>query len=144
MKEIYITHAKRTPIGSFLGSLSTISAPFLGAEIIKNIIAESASDHQLFDEVILGQVLTGGSGQNPARQSALQALLPVEIPALTVNKVCGSGLKSIALAANAIKSGEGNLIIAGGQENMSLAMHGNYIRTGRKFGDSKFIDFIST
>lgn len=142
MQEVYITHAKRTATGSFLGSLSTVPAPMLGAEVIKAILAESGIERELIDEVILGQVLTGGSGQNPARQSLIHAGMPVELPAMTVNKVCGSGLKAVALAANAIKAGEGDMFIAGGQENMSLAMHGSYLRGGSKFGDTKLVDFM--
>ncbi len=142
MQEVYITHAKRTATGSFLGSLSTVPAPRLGAEIIKAILTESDIERELIDEIILGQVLTGGLGQNPARQSSIYAGMPVELPAMTINKVCGSGLKAVALAANAIKAGEGDLIIAGGQENMSLAMHGSYLRGGSKFGDAKLIDFM--
>jgi acetyl-CoA C-acetyltransferase len=95
-----------------------------------------------FNEVILGQVITGGSGQNPARQSSIYAGMPIELPAMTINKVCGSGLKAVALAANAIRVGEADLIIAGGQENMSLGMHGSYMRGGNKFGDTKLIDFM--
>lgn len=142
MQEVYITHAKRTAIGSFLGSLSTIPASVLGAEIIKNIIKESKIEPSVINEVILGQVITGGCGQNPARQAAINAGLPVVIPAMTINKVCGSGLKAVALAANSIKAGEHELIIAGGQENMSLGMHGSYLRGGNKFGDTKMIDFM--
>ena len=142
MQEVYITHAKRTATGSFLGSLSTVPAPMLGAEVIKAILAESGIERELINEVILGQVLTGGSGQNPARQSLIHAGMPVELPAMTVNKVCGSGLKAVALAANAIKAGEGDMFIAGGQENMSLAMHGSYLRGGSKFGDTKLVDFM--
>lgn len=142
MKEVYITHAKRTAIGSFLGSLSNISAPDLGAHIIKSIIKDSNVSPENIDEVILGQVLTGGSGQNPARQSLIKAGLPITLPAMTINKVCGSGLKSVALAASAIRAGDGNLFLAGGQENMSLAMHATYIRKGLKFGDNKLIDLM--
>ena len=90
MKEVYITHAKRTAVGSFLGSLSEMAAPLIGAEVIKAILAESKLDPKLFDEIILGQVITGGSGQNPARQSLIHAGMPVELPATTINKVCGS------------------------------------------------------
>ena len=129
--EAFITHAKRTAIGSFLGSLSTIAAPVLGGHIIKTILAQSGIDPRLIDEIILGQVITGGSGQNPARQSVIMAGMPIEIPAMTINKVCGSGLKSVMLAANAIMAGQSDLIIAGGQENMSLGMHGAYIRGGK-------------
>ncbi len=142
MKEVYITHAKRTAIGSFLGSLSEIAAPLIGAEVIKAILTESRLDPKLFDEIILGQVITGGSGQNPARQSLIRAGMPVELPATTINKVCGSGLKAVALAVNSIRAGQADLILAGGQENMSLGMHGGYLRGGNKFGDMKLTDFM--
>ncbi|MBN8512380.1 MAG: acetyl-CoA C-acetyltransferase [Rickettsiales bacterium] len=142
MQEVYIANAKRTAVGSFLKSLSEISAPKLGAHVIKAILAESKLDPKVIDEVILGQVITGGSGQNPARQTSIYSGLPIELPAVTINKVCGSGIKSIVFAANAIKADQAGLIIAGGQENMSLGMHGNYIRGGNKFGDAKLIDFM--
>ena len=142
MQEVYITHAKRTAIGSFLGSLSNISASELGALVVKAILEESKIDPEAIDEVILGQVITGGCGQNPARQSIIKAGLPISIPAMTINKVCGSGLKSVALAASMIRAGDANIIIAGGQENMSLGMHGSYMRGGSKFGDTKLIDFM--
>jgi acetyl-CoA C-acetyltransferase len=142
MQEIYITHAKRTAIGKFLGGLSNVPAYMLGAEIIKSIINDSKIDQAVIDEVILGQVLTGGAGQNPARQSALQAGLPISLPAMTINKVCGSGLKAVALAASAIRAGDAEVIIAGGQENMSLAMHAHYLRGGVKFGDTTLLDMM--
>jgi acetyl-CoA C-acetyltransferase len=142
MQEVYLANAKRTAVGSFLKSISEISAPKLGAHVIKAILAESKLDPKLIDEVILGQVITGGSGQNPARQTSIYSGLPIELPAVTINKVCGSGLKSIIFAANSIKAEQAGLIIAGGQENMSLGMHGNYIRGGNKFGDAKLIDFM--
>jgi len=142
MKEVYITHAKRTAVGNFLGSLSEMPAPLIGARVIKAILEESKIDPKLFDEIILGQVITGGSGQNPARQSLIHAGMPIELPATTINKVCGSGLKAVVLAANAIRAGQSDLIIAGGQENMSLGMHGGYIRGGNKFGDIKLTDFM--
>jgi acetyl-CoA C-acetyltransferase len=141
--EIYITHAKRTAVGAFMGSLSSMSAPLIGAEVIKAILAESKIPSSVIDEVILGQVITGGSGQNPARQSLIHAKLPIEIPGMTINKVCGSGLKAVALAAKSIKAGDANLILAGGQENMSLGMHGGYFRSGSKMGDMKLVDFMS-
>ena len=142
MQEVYITHAKRTAIGSFLGSLSSIPASELGAIVIKAILEESKIDHEAIDEVILGQVITGGSVQNPARQSIIKVGLPISIPATTINKVCGSGLKAVALAANAIRAGDTDIIIASGQENMSLGKHGSYMRDGSKFGDTKLIDFM--
>ena len=142
MREVFITHAKRTAVGSFLGSLSQIPAPALGASVIKAILDESKVDNKLISEVILGQVITGGSGQNPARQAAIKAGMDTSVPAVTINKVCGSGLKAVSIAANAIACKQADLIIAGGQENMSLGMHGTYIRSGRKFGDEKLIDFM--
>ena len=142
MKTVYITHAQRSATGTFLGSLSEMSAPLIGAEVIKAILASSKIDPNSLDEVILGQVITGGSGQNPARQTVIHSGLPIELPAFTINKVCGSGLKAVSLAFNSIKSGDANLILAGGQENMSLGMHGAYMRLGRKFGDVKFTDFM--
>ena len=142
MREVFITHAKRTAVGSFLGSLSQIPAPALGASVIKAILNESKVDNKLINEVILGQVITGGSGQNPARQSAIKAGMDTSVPAVTINKVCGSGLKAVSLAANAIACKQADLIIAGGQENMSLGMHGTYIMGGKKFGDEKLIDFM--
>jgi acetyl-CoA C-acetyltransferase len=142
MKEVFITHAKRTAVGSFLGSLSQISAPLLGASVIQAILAESKIESRLINEVILGQVITGGSGQNPARQAIIKAGIDISVPALTINKVCGSGLKAVSIAANAIAIGEADLIIAGGQENMSLGMHGAYIRGGKKFGDEKLLDLM--
>jgi acetyl-CoA C-acetyltransferase len=142
MREVFITHAKRTAVGSFLGSLSQIPAPALGASVIKAILDKSKVDNKLISEVILGQVITGGSGQNPARQAAIKAGIDTSVPAVTINKVCGSGLKAVSIAANAIACKQADLIIAGGQENMSLGMHGTYIRGGKKFGDEKLIDFM--
>lgn len=142
MREVFITHAKRTAVGSFLGSLSQILAPVLGASVIKAILDDSKLDNKLISEVILGQVITGGSGQNPARQTAIKAGIDTSVPAVTINKVCGSGLKAVSIAANAIACKQADLIIAGGQENMSLGMHGTYIRGGKKFGDEKLIDFM--
>jgi acetyl-CoA C-acetyltransferase len=142
MREVFITHAKRTAVGSFLGSLSQIPAPALGASVIKAILDDSKLDNKLISEVILGQVITGGSGQNPARQTAIKAGIDTSVPAVTINKVCGSGLKAVSIAANAIACKQADLIIAGGQENMSLGMHGTYIRGGKKFGDEKLIDFM--
>ena len=140
MQDIYIVSAKRTAIGKFLGGLSSVPAYVLGAEVIKSVVSEAVFDH--IDEVIMGQVLTGGAGQNPARQSALEAGLPISLPAMTINKVCGSGLKAVALAASAIKAGDAEVIIAGGQENMSLSMHAHYLRGGVKFGDAGLVDMM--
>ncbi len=118
-----IVAAGRTPIGAFGGSLAGIPAHSLGARVIKSLLEEISLAPEQVDEVILGQVLTAGAGQNPARQAALAAGLPYSIPAMTINKVCGSGLKAVSLAAQAIKCGDAEVVIAGGQENMSLAPH---------------------
>lgn len=142
IKSVYITYAKRTAFGSFMGSLSTIPAPMLAAHLIKDMIQNSKIDPAIVNEVILGQVITGGSGQNPARQTLIHAGIPKEVPGYTINKVCGSGLKSVALAANSIMTGDNEIVIAGGQENMSLGMHGSYIRAGAKFGDTKMVDLM--
>jgi len=142
MSDIFITHAKRTAVGSFLGSLSQIPAPTLGGMVIRAMLDESGLGSELIDEIILGQVITGGSGQNPAKQAINYTDISVKVPAMTINKVCGSGLKAVVLAANAIAAGQADIIIAGGQENMSLGKHGSYIRTGRKFGDEKLVDFM--
>ena len=141
-KPVYITYAKRTAFGSFMGSLSTTAAPMLAAHFIKDIMQNSKIDPALVGEVILGQVITGGSGQNPARQTLIYAGIPKEVPGYMINKVCGSGLKSVALAANSIMTGDNEIVIAGGQENISLGMHGSYIRAGAKFGDIKMVDLM--
>ncbi|WP_032138980.1 acetyl-CoA C-acetyltransferase [Rickettsia tamurae] len=141
-KPVYITYAKRTAFGSFMGSLSTTAALMLAAHLIKDILQNSKIDPALVGEVILGQVITGGSGQNPARQTLIHAGIPKEVPGYTINKVCGSGLKSVALASNSIMTGDNEIVIAGGQENMSLGMHGSYIRAGAKFGDIKMVDLM--
>ena len=120
---IVITHATRTAIGSFGGSLSTISAVDLGKTVIQSLLEQSGVDGTQVDEVIMGQVLTGGAGQNPARQASLAAGLPETTPAMTINKVCGSGLKAVHLAFQAVACGDADIVIAGGQENMSLSAH---------------------
>jgi acetyl-CoA C-acetyltransferase len=139
---VYITYAKRTAIGSFLGGLAEISAPSLGGTLIKHLLEDNNLSPEVIDEVIFGQVLTGGVGQNPARQSAILGGVPVAVPALTINQVCGSGMKAVALAASAIKAGDGDIIIAGGQENMSRTMHGLYLRKGNRFGNTSLIDMM--
>jgi acetyl-CoA C-acetyltransferase len=141
MTDVVITHAVRTPIGKFGGSLATIPAPELGATVIKALLAKSGVKPEQISEVILGQVLTAGSGQNPARQAVIKAGLPTATPAMTINKVCGSGLKAVMLAAQAIKTGDADIVIAGGQENMSAAPHvllGS--RDGFRMGDAKLVD----
>ncbi|HYQ38792.1 MAG TPA: acetyl-CoA C-acetyltransferase [Pseudomonas sp.] len=141
MNDVVIVAATRTAIGSFQGALSNISAPELGAAVIRQVLAQTGVQPGAIDEVILGQVLAAGSGQNPARQTAIKAGLPHEVPALTLNKVCGSGLKAVQLAVQAIRCGDAELVIAGGQENMSLAP---YVlpkaRTGLRMGHAELQD----
>ena len=138
--KIYITSACRTAVGTLGKSLKSIPAYLLGSEVIKSSIDRVKINHDQIDEVILGQVLTGGSGQNPARQAAIKSGVPKEKPAYIVNQVCGSGLRSIASGYQSIKSGDSNIVIAGGQENMSLAPHAIFLREGKKLGDADVID----
>jgi acetyl-CoA C-acetyltransferase len=141
MKKVVIVAAARTPIGSFMGSLRTVPAPKLGSIAIKGVLEKSAIDPGIVDEVIMGNVLTAGVGQAPARQAALAAGLPEQVTCMTINKVCGSGLKAVMLAAQAIQVGDADVVIAGGQENMSLAPHLlPKMRTGQKMGHAKLID----
>ena len=136
-----IVAAARTPIGSFGGALANTPAHTLGAAVIKSLLEKSGLDPAQVDEVILGQVLAAGAGQNPARQAAIEAGLPHSVPSMTINKVCGSGLKAVHLAAQAIKCGDADVIIAGGQENMSQAPHVlPRSRVGAKMGDWKMLD----
>ncbi len=140
-QEIVIVSATRTALGTFGGSLSSIPAPKLGAEVISALLKDTGIQGDQVDEVILGQVLTAGSGQNPARQSALGAGLPETTPAMTINKVCGSGLKAVQLAFQAVACGDAEIVIAGGQENMSLSSHvlpGS--RDGKKMGPWELVD----
>ena len=133
---VVIVDACRTAIGAFGGSLASVPATELGARVIRALIERTGLDPALVDEVIMGQVLTGGAGQNPARQAALNAGLPVTVSALTINKVCGSGLKAVQLARQAILAGDAEIVIAGGQENMSAAPHVlPNSRNGAKMGD---------
>jgi len=145
MGQVFIVAASRSPIGSFGGSLSTLPAHQISAEIIKHILQQTKLSPQHLDEVILGQVLTAGMGQNPARQAMVLAGLPYEIPAMLVNKVCGSGLKAVQLAYQAICLDEAQIVIAGGQENMSLAPHCLLnARSGQKMGDWPLKDSMVT
>jgi acetyl-CoA C-acetyltransferase len=141
MQDVVIVAATRTAIGSFQGSLASVSAVDLGAAVIRQLLEQTGLDGAQVDEVIMGQVLTAGAGQNPARQSAIKAGLPHAVPALTLNKVCGSGLKALHLGAQAIRCGDADVIIAGGQENMSLS---NYVmpgaRTGLRMGHAQIVD----
>ncbi|MCZ6664336.1 MAG: acetyl-CoA C-acetyltransferase [Gammaproteobacteria bacterium] len=141
MQDAVIVAALRTPIGTFGGSLANVPAHELGACVIRALIDKTGIRPATVDEVIMGQVLTAGAGQNPARQAALAAGLPHTTPALTINKVCGSGLKAVHLAAQAVRCGDADVIIAGGQENMSVAPHVlPKSRSGQKMGDWKLLD----
>ncbi|WLH37728.1 acetyl-CoA C-acetyltransferase [Pseudomonas sp. FP2196] len=141
MQDVVIVAATRTAIGSFQGSLASVSAVDLGAAVIRQLLEQTGLDGAQVDEVIMGQVLTAGAGQNPARQAAIKAGLPHAVPAMTLNKVCGSGLKALHLGAQAIRCGDAEVIIAGGQENMSLS---NYVmpgaRTGLRMGHAQIVD----
>ncbi|AGZ33597.1 acetyl-CoA C-acetyltransferase [Pseudomonas sp. Rh2] len=145
MNDVVIVAATRTAIGSFQGALANVPAVELGAAVIKHLLEQTRLDPAQVDEVILGQVLTAGAGQNPARQAAIKAGLPYSVPALTLNKVCGSGLKALHLAAQAIRCGDAEVVIAGGQENMSLSP---YVmpsaRTGQRMGHGQLIDSMIT
>lgn len=141
MQDVVIVAARRTAVGTFGGSLAGIPASELGALVIKDILAQTGVAGDQVDEVLLGQVLTAGVGQNPARQAAIKAGLPDAVPAMTINKVCGSGLKALHLATQAIRCGDAELILAGGQENMSASPHVlPHSRSGQRMGDWKAID----
>ena len=139
-KSIVITSATRTAVGSLGKSLRNIPGEELGSTVIKETIRRSNIKPAEVDEVIMGQVLTGGTGQNPARQSAMKSGIPKETPAYIVNQVCGSGIRSIASGFQSIKSGDSNIVIAGGQESMSQAPHAIHLRDGKKLGDTELID----
>lgn len=140
MIDIVITAAKRTPVGSFMGAFGTTPAHMLGQVAIEAALAQAGVTGAEVSEVILGQVLTAAQGQNPARQAAMAAGVPKEIPAWSVNQVCGSGLRAVALAAQAILAGDATIMVAGGQESMSLAPHAQFLRGGQKMGDIQLID----
>jgi len=145
MTEIVIVAAGRTPVGKFGGSLAKIAAPDLGAHVIKGVLARAGLSPEQVSEVIMGQVLAAGSGQNPARQSGIKAGLPMSVPAMTVNVVCGSGLKAVMLAAQAIANGDAEIVVAGGQENMSASPHVlPNSRDGFRMGDAKLVDTMIT
>ncbi len=141
MEDIVIVSAARTAVGKFGGSLAKVAAPDLGAAVIREALARAKLDPALVGEVIMGQVLAAGAGQNPARQALMKAGIPKEVPGLTINAVCGSGLKAVMLAAQAIAYGDSDIVVAGGQENMSASPHilmGS--RDGQRMGDWKMVD----
>ena len=139
-RKIVITSACRTAVGALGKSLKNIPADELGSVAILESIKKTNIQKEAVDEIIMGQVLTGGSGQNPARQAAIKSGIPKEKPAFIVNQVCGSGIRSIASGFQSIKSGDSKIVIAGGQENMSLAPHAIHLRDGKKLGDAELID----
>ena len=140
MTDIVITAAKRTPVGSFNGAFATTPAHELGRVAIEAAMAQAGITGADVSEVILGQVLSAGQGQNPARQASMAAGVPKEIPAYGVNQVCGSGLRAVALAYQSIVSGDATIVVAGGQESMSLAPHAQFLRAGTKMGDLSLVD----
>ena len=144
MKEVFIVSAARTPMGSFLGSLSSVPATKLGSVAIRGALDKINIDPQIVQEVYMGNVLQAGEGQAPARQAALGAGLSNEVPSTTVNKVCASGMKSVMLAATSIKSGDQEVIVAGGMENMSQVPHYYNARVATKLGDVKMSDGMLT
>jgi acetyl-CoA C-acetyltransferase len=140
MSDIVITAAKRTPVGSFLGAFASTPAHELGRIAIQAALAQAGVDPGEVSEIILGQVLTAGQGQNPARQAAINSGIPQEATAIGINQLCGSGLRAVALAAQAIKLGDARIVIAGGQESMSMAPHAQHLRQGAKMGSVTLVD----
>jgi acetyl-CoA C-acetyltransferase len=140
MTDVVITAAKRTPVGAFLGTLGAVPAHELGRTAIVAALEQAGVAPEDVSEVILGQVLTAAQGQNPARQASMAAGVPKEIPAWGVNQVCGSGLRAVALASQAILTGDARIVVAGGQESMSLSAHAQNLRPGTKMGDLQMID----
>src|SRR5262245_12150969 len=140
MTEVVIVSAARTPVGAFNGGLSTLPAHELGAVAITEALNRAMVAPEEVSEVLLGQILTAGQGQNPARQAAVKAGIPVAKTAMTINQLCGSGLRSLALGYQAIKTGDSAIVIAGGQESMSLAPHCAHLRSGTKMGGLELMD----
>lgn len=138
--EVFIVSAARTPIGNFQGALQSLTAAELGATAIKEVLRRANVQAADLDEVILGQSLTAGQGQNPARQAAMKAGVPKEVPAYLINMLCGSGLKTVALGAQAIRAGDASIVVAGGQESMSKSPHALHLRNGTKMGEAKMVD----
>jgi acetyl-CoA C-acetyltransferase len=140
MSKAVIVSAARTPVGSFMGAFANVPAHDLGAAVLREVVARSGIDAAEVSETILGQVLTAAQGQNPARQAHINAGLPQESAAWLINQVCGSGLRAVALAAQQVILGDANIVLAGGQESMSLSTHAAYLRAGQKMGDMQMID----
>ncbi len=142
MTDVVIASAARTPVGSFNGSLGSQPAHELGRVALEAALGRAAVEPGEVAEVILGQVLAAGAGQNPARQAAMAAGLPIETPAWGINMVCGSGLRAVALGAQAIREGEGEIVLAGGQESMTQAPHCLHLRAGTKMGPAEMVDIM--
>ncbi|XP_017030966.1 acetyl-CoA acetyltransferase [Drosophila kikkawai] len=140
MSDVYIVSAARTPIGSFNGTLSKLKASDLGSVVIQEVLRRANVEGQQVSEVILGQALSAGQGQNPARQASLKAGLPIQVPAYGINMLCGSGLKTVALGYQAIRSGDAKIVVAGGQESMSMSPHVMHLRQGVKMGPGTLVD----
>jgi acetyl-CoA C-acetyltransferase len=140
MTDIVIAAAARTPIGSFNGAFASLPAHELGAVAVKEALARSGVDGAEVDEVVMGQILTAAQGMNPARQTSVKAGIPADKTALIINQVCGSGLRSVALGAQQIQTGDATIVVAGGQESMTLAPHAQYLRAGIKMGDANLVD----
>jgi acetyl-CoA C-acetyltransferase len=139
-EDIVIVDAVRTAIGNFSGGLATMTGAQLGAEVIKSLLSRNKLKADDVSEVIMGQVLTAGVGQNPARQALIQSGIAQEVPAMTINQVCGSGLRAVALAAQQVASGDARIVVAGGQESMSQSPHAAHLRDGKKMGGMEFVD----
>lgn len=142
--DVVIVEALRTPIGSFNGALSTLPAHKLGEVVVRELLKRTGIAGADISEVILGQVLTAAQGQNPARQTVINSGLPKEVPGWTINQVCGSGLRAVALGFQAIKNGDSHIVIAGGQESMSMSPHAAFLRTGVRMGNASMIDTMVT
>lgn len=140
MSDVAIVAAARTPVGSFNGSFASVPAHELGKTVIREVLRRAKLEPGEVSEVILGQILSAAQGQNPARQAAIHAGIPVEVPAWGVNQLCGSGLRAVALGHQAIVNGDSQVVIAGGQESMSMAPHAAYLRSGQKMGALEFVD----
>src|ERR1700760_2125886 len=140
MEDVVIVAAARTPVGAFKGAFATLAAHKLGEVAIRGALDRAKVAPEDVSEVILGQVLTAAQGQNPARQASIAAGIPIAAPAWSINMVCGSGLRTVALGAQAIRQGDSRIVVAGGQESMSLSAHAAYLRAGQKMGDFNFID----
>ncbi|ETN58730.1 acetyl-coA acetyl transferase II [Anopheles darlingi] len=138
--EVFIVSAARTPIGNFMGTLSSLTAAELGAVTVQEVLKRAGVEGSDVSEVILGQSLTAGQGQNPARQASFKAGVPKEVPAYTINMLCGSGLKTVALAYQSIRCGDATIVVAGGQESMSKSPHVLHLRAGTKMGEAKMVD----